>query len=172
MITPQHAQTMARYNRWQNRSLYREAGKLSDDDRKSPRGAFFGSVHATLSHLLFGDQVWMHRFGHPDKPRAKSIPDSVHAYPDWAELTAARAAFDEVIIAWADGLDPAWLAGALTWTPPALGTPLTKPRWLLVTHLFNHQTHHRGQVHCLLTGFGMKPDDTDLPLMSAVSGEC
>ena len=101
----------------------------------------------------------MHRFGHPETPRATSIPASVDAYPDWSELAAARVAFDETIVGWADRLDAAWLAGELTWTPPALGTPMTKPRWLLVTHMFNHQTH------CLLTRFGMKPDDTDLPLL-------
>ena len=170
MITPTHAQAMARYNRWQNRSLYREAGKLDDAQRRQMRGAFFGSIHATLSHLLFGDQVWMHRFGYPDKPRAGSIPDSVAAYPDWNELAAARVEFDEAIITWADRLDAGWLDGVLTWVPPALGTPLTRPRWLLVTHMFNHQTHHRGQVHCLLTAFGMKPDDTDLPLLGALAG--
>lgn len=165
MITPAYAQTMARYNRWQNRSLFREAGKLTEAQRHERRGAFFGSVHATLSHLLFGDQIWLHRFGHPEPPRAKSIPDSVSAYPEWTALTTARVAFDETIIAWADRLEPEWLAGDLTWTPPALGVAMTKPRRLLVAHLFNHQTHHRGQVHCLLTGFGMKPDDTDLPLL-------
>lgn len=159
---------MARYNRWQNRSLYREAGKLSDAQRRENRGAFFGSVHATLSHLLFGDQVWLHRFGHPVPPRARSIPDSVNAYPDWAELAAERVAFDEVIIAWADRLDQSWLERDFTWTPPALGRPMTRPHWLLVAHLFNHQTHHRGQVHCMLTSLGMKPDDTDLHLMDAL----
>jgi uncharacterized damage-inducible protein DinB len=92
----------------------------------------------------------------------------VSAYPDWTELAAARVAFDEVIIAWADRLDPDWLGGEQTWVPAALGTELTRPRWVLVTHMFNHQTHHRGQVHCLLTAFGMKPDDTDLPLMGAL----
>lgn len=169
MISPAYAQQMARYNRWQNRSLYREAGRLSDSQRNEMRGAFFGSVHGTLSHLLFGDQVWMYRFGHPEKPRASSISTSVGAYRDWSELAAARAAFDETIIAWADRLDAEWLANDLSWTPPALGTPLTKPHWLLVTHMFNHQTHHRGQVHCLLTGLGMKPDDTDLPLLEALT---
>ena len=165
MITVGHAQTMARYNRWPHRSLYREADTLTDAARKAPRGAFFGSIHATLSHLMFGDQVWMHRFTGETKPRAKSIPDSVSAYPDWAELARERVAFDEAIIGWADRLDPGWLDGELTWVPPALGREITRPRWLLVTHMFNHQTHHRGQVHCMLTGLGLKPDDTDLPLM-------
>ena len=165
MITVDYAHTMARYNRWQNRSLYREADRLSDDQRKVPRGAFFGSIHATLSHLLYGDQIWIHRFGGAGKPRAASIKDSVSAYPDWHELKREREAFDEVIIGWADALDPAWLDGSLTWIPPALGTEITRSRRLLVTHVFNHQTHHRGQVHCLLTGLGMRPDDTDLHLL-------
>ena len=68
MIAIEHACAMARYNRWPNRSIYREAGRLTDAQRNERRGAFFGSVHATLSHLLFGDQAWMHRFGHPANP--------------------------------------------------------------------------------------------------------
>jgi uncharacterized damage-inducible protein DinB len=165
MITPAHAQAMASYNRWQNRSLYREAGRLDDAQRKEARGAFFGSIHATLSHLLFGDQIWLHRFGRPSMPRARSIPESLTAYPDWSELEAARVAFDEVIIGWAAGLDEEWLAAEMTWKPAALDVMLTKPRWLLVAHMFNHQTHHRGQVHCLLTQAGIKPGDTDLPFL-------
>lgn len=168
MITVAHAQAMARYNRWQNRSLYREADRLGDAERKASRGAFFGSIHATLSHILFGDQVWMFRFTGTDCRRAKSIPDSVSAYPDWEELKRERADFDETIIAWADALDPKWLEGELRWTPPALSRELVKPNWLLVTHMFNHQTHHRGQVHCMLTSLGLKPDDTDLHLMGEV----
>ena len=165
MITVDYARTMARYNRWQNGSLYREAARLTDDERKLPRGAFFGSIHATLSHLLYGDQVWMSRFNAAPKPRASSIKDSVAAYPDWVELSDARGRLDEAIVAWADALDPAWLDGELTWAPPALGSRITRKRGLLVAHMFNHQAHHRGQVHCMLTGFGMTPDDTDLPLM-------
>lgn len=167
MITVDYARSMASYNRWQNRSLYREADKLTDTQRKEPRGAFFGSVHATLSHILFGDQVWMYRFTGVDKPRAKSIPDSVFAYPVWNELKQARNDFDDRIIGWANTLEPTWLEGELTWIPPAIGREISKPRWLLVAHLFNHQTHHRGQVHCMLTGLGLKPDDTDLPLLPA-----
>lgn len=168
MISVQHIQTLARYNRWQNRSIYREAGRLSEAQRTEKRGAFFGSIHATLSHLMFGDQAWMHRFGHPEKPRARSIPESVSAYPDWNELAVTRAAFDETIVGWAELLDPAWLQGELTWVPIAIGKPVTQPHWMLATHMFNHQTHHRGQVHCMLTALGMKPDDTDLPLLGTL----
>ena len=77
MITPDYARAMAAYNRWQNRSLYREADALTDAERKQPCGAFFGSIHGTLSHLLFGDQVWMHRFAGTPAPKVKSIAESV-----------------------------------------------------------------------------------------------
>jgi uncharacterized damage-inducible protein DinB len=164
MITPAHAQTMARYNRWQNRSLYGAADRLPDVERKRARGAFFESIHGTLSHIYFADQIWMHRFtGTIPAPQIKSIAESATAMADWAELKAARVAFDEVIISWADGLKQSDLDGDLTWSSGVQARDVTKRRWLLVTHMFNHQTHHRGQVHCLLTQNGLKMEDTDLP---------
>ena len=164
MITPAHAQAMARYNRWQNRSLYGAADRLPDSERKRSRGAFFGSIHGTLSHLYFGDQIWMYRFtGTTPQPIAKSIAELATAMPDWGELKAARSAFDEVIIGWADAMKQADLDGDLAWHSATMGREISRPRWLLVTHFFNHQTHHRGQVHCLLTQNGLKMDDTDLP---------
>jgi len=163
MITPAFVRTMAGYNRWQNRNLYGAADTLSDATRKEPRGAFFGSIHATLNHLLFGDQMWMSRFAGTPRPKAAGIPDSVAMYESWEELKRERAAFDEVIIAWAETLDPAWLEGDLTWYSGASKREVTKPKALLVAHMFNHQTHHRGQVHCMLTQCGARPGDTDLP---------
>jgi uncharacterized damage-inducible protein DinB len=165
MITPAYVRVMAAYNRWQNRSLYGAADGLSDEQRKAPRGAFFGSIHATLNHLLWGDQTWMSRLAGTPTPKAKSIKDSVAQYESWAELKAARAAFDETIIGWAEGLDAAALEGDLSWFSGAAGREITKPKALLIAHLFNHQTHHRGQVHCMLTQCGVKPGDTDLPIM-------
>ena len=73
MITPAYAGTMARYNRWQNESLYREALKLSDEERQRDRGAFFGSIHGTLNHLFWGDSLWLSRFGGGEKPRTASV---------------------------------------------------------------------------------------------------
>jgi uncharacterized damage-inducible protein DinB len=167
MITPAHAQLMARYNRWQNQSLYGCAAQLSDAQRQEQRGAFFGSIHGTLSHLLFGDQAWMSRFTGDEafKPTATSIAASATAIADWADLRQQRVALDDAIIRWADALTPAALDGDLTWRPMSGGNANTRPRWLLVTHMFNHQTHHRGQVHGLLTAFGQKPDVTDIPFM-------
>jgi len=163
MITPGHVRAMAEYNRWQNENLYGAAEGLDDRARKAPRGAWFGSIHATLNHILYGDQIWMSRFAGTPKPKASSIPDSVGMYEAWGDLKRERTAFDQVIIEWADRLDPAGLAGDLTWLSGAVGRELTSPRWLLVTHMFNHQTHHRGQVHCMLTQAGVRPGSTDLP---------
>lgn len=167
MITPEFVRTMARYNRWQNRSLYGAADTLSDAQRKANRGAFFGSIHGTLSHLIFGDGLWMSRFTGDEtlRPKAQSVPEMLGAYPDWEVLKAARIAFDERIIAWADRSTEADVDGDLTWYSGLAKAERTRPRGLLIAHMFNHQTHHRGQVHCMLTAAGAKPDDTDLMIM-------
>jgi uncharacterized damage-inducible protein DinB len=165
MIDRAYVQRMARYNRWQNENLYGVADRLSDDERRRERGAFFGSIHKTLSHLLWADNIQMSRFT-ADVPRPEGgIKESPALYPDWDELKRKRAAFDRTIIDWADTIDPAWLAADLTYFSGSIGRELTRPRWLMVTHLFNHATHHRGQVHCMLTQAGVKPSDTDLPFM-------
>ncbi len=165
MITTAHTQLMARYNRWQNQNLYAGADRLPDSERRRDQAAFFGSIHGTLCHLVFGDQAWMHRFAGTPAPQAKTIAESATAIADWDELKRTRVAFDETIVRWADTLDPAWLEGDLTWYSGAMSRNVTKPKWELVTHMFNHQTHHRGQVHCMLTQAGVKPGDTDIPFM-------
>ena len=104
----------------------------------------------------------MSRFANTPKPKV-GIPQSVGQFEDWDDLRRERRAFDSVIIDWAATLDPSWLEGDLTWYSGAAGREVTKPKWLLVTHLFNHQTHHRGQVHCMLTQCGVRPGVTDLP---------
>lgn len=169
MIGTEHVRLMARYNAWQNKSIFGAADTLTDEARKQQRGAFFGSIHGTLSHLLFGDQIWMHRFAGSPAPRATTIAESVSAMPDWAELRRERFAFDATIETWAETLDPAWLNGELSWYSGAMKRDITRPRWMLVTHMFNHQTHHRGQVHCMLTQAGAKPDDTDIPFMPGLA---
>lgn len=166
MITPAYAHTMARYNRWQNRSIYAAAATLTDEARRQDRGAFFGSIHATLNHLLWADQIWMHRFAGTPRPAPESIKDSVAYYEAWDALERERRAFDEVIVDWARWIDLAWLAGDLTYFSGAAGRKLTRPAALVVTHMFNHQTHHRGQVHAMLTAAGAKPGATDLPMMA------
>lgn len=84
----------------------------------------------------------------------------------WEALKPARNALDHRIAEWAAALSEDELAGALTWHSGAIGRTLTRPRSELVVHFFNHQTHHRGQVHALLTSFGARPDDTDIAFMT------
>ena len=164
MIDAAYIQRMARYNRWQNDNLYGVADRLPDDDRRRDRGAFFGSIHKTLNHLLWGDTAWMSRF--TDVPKSVStIRESTTLFDAWDDLKRGRTAMDAKILAWADTVDPAWLATDYTWFSAAAQHEVTKPVWQLVTHMFNHQTHHRGQVHAMLTQAGGKPSDTDLFLM-------
>lgn len=164
MISADHVRLMARYNAWQNRSLYREADALGEAARRQERGAFFGSVHGTLSHLMWGDQMWMHRFDGMPKPQG-GIKDSPALYADWAALKLARASFDDAICAWAERVHATWLANSTRWFSGAMGRDLTRPNWQLVTHFFNHQTHYWGQIHAMITAVGGRPDDTDLIFM-------
>jgi uncharacterized damage-inducible protein DinB len=164
MIDPAYVRRMARYNRWQNQNLIGVADRLSDEERRRERGAFFGSIHNTLSHLMWADQIWMSRL--TDMPAPKGgILESLSLYPEWELLRNDRTALDGRIISWADGLDEAALAGDLTWHSAVAKREVGKPTWLLVTHMFNHQTHHRGQVHCMLTQAGGEPHDTNLVFM-------
>ncbi len=163
MISRAYIDTMADYNRWQNDSLYGAASNLSDEERRADRGAFFGSIHATLSHLLWGDKIWLNRFGANAPARQSSIAASIDEGTDWEEMKQERQALDQKIIEWAQCVDEASLGGDLTWYSGAVGREVSRSLGLLITHFFNHQTHHRGQVHAMLTAAGQKPDDTDLP---------
>jgi uncharacterized damage-inducible protein DinB len=164
MIIPSFATTMARYNQWQNGNLYAAADTLPDEARRRDRGAFFKSIHGTLSHLLWADSLWMSRIaGDPDPGVALAASSSFCT--DWRELRLRRAAMDERLIAWADSLDAAALDGDLCWRSNATKARLTRPLALIVVHMFNHQTHHRGQAHAMLTAAGARPSDTDLVFM-------
>jgi uncharacterized damage-inducible protein DinB len=164
MIGKAYIQKMSLYNRWQNESLYGAAAGLSEAARKQERGAFFGSIHGTLNHLVWGDRAWLYRFGAGPKVSV-GIKESTGLYPDWNELKRERETLDRTIVDWAGALDEKWVDGDLTWFSGAMQREMTMPKWLLVTHFFNHQTHHRGQVHGMLTQAGAKPGDTDLPFM-------
>lgn len=166
MITPDYARTMAAYNAWQNRSLYAAAATLSDEERRRDRGAFWKSIHGTLNHLLWADRIWMSRFDGWEKP-AFAISDSARMIDPFEALHAARVEADARIAEWAGRLTPDALAGDLTYYSGAWGREVTRPWAVLVTHMFNHQTHHRGQAHALLTAAGAVPEATDLPWMPA-----
>ncbi|MCB2106968.1 MAG: damage-inducible protein DinB, partial [Rhodobacteraceae bacterium] len=142
LVTPAYMHTMAAYNAAMNRRLYDAAARLSAQDRVKDRGAFWGSIHRTLAHILWGDQTWMSRFDGWPKPAA-AMQDGPDAYPDFAELTRVRADADTRIIEWANRVTPAWLAEDLVWFSGAAQREIRMNKSLLVTHFFNHQTHHR-----------------------------
>ena len=161
MITPAYVRTMAAYNAEMNRRLYEAADRLSEAERRRDRAGFWHSIHGTLTHILWGDGQWMSRFDNWTRP-ATPIKESDHFIEDWAELCAARDKADADIARWAEKVDDAWLDVDLTWFSGAIQREVTAPKRFLVAHFFNHQTHHRGQVHAMLTAAGEKTDDTDL----------
>lgn len=163
MISVQYAETMSRYGAWQNENLALAADGLTDPVRRLNRGAFFGSIFATMNHLLWADRIWMSRFADTEPPRMTSIAASIDETDDWQTYRPARKAMDKTISDWTTSLAPDWLAGDLTWWSGAAGREMTRSKPLVLMHFFNHGTHHRGQVHAMLTGAGVAVADTDLP---------
>ncbi|MEM1237748.1 MAG: DinB family protein [Pseudomonadota bacterium] len=156
---------MARYNAWQNGSLVAAAGTLSDAARWLDRGAFFGSIARTFNHLYWDDALWLARFQGDERPE-DHVPVSLDHPAEWPEFKALRFARDAEITAWAAGLSDADLQGDLHFYPGGGAMRVSKPRALCAMHLFNHQTHHRGQIHAMLTAAGAEPEPTDLPMLT------
>lgn len=154
-----HYQMLADYNRWANEQVYAACAALTDADYRTDKGAFFGSAHRTLNHILAADRIWLKRFsGTGDAPTSL---DAV-LYDDLDGLRAARVVDDRRIIDWIDGLTAQALAGLVSYTPITVATPITQALSPLLAHVFNHQTHHRGQVHTILTALGQPSLALDL----------
>jgi uncharacterized damage-inducible protein DinB len=162
-VRPAYVRRMAAYNAEMNRRLYAAAGRLALAERARDRGAFWRSIQGTLAHILWGDRMWMARFDGWPKPEA-AIRASADA-ADFDALAAARTEADTKILAWAERVTDAWLAEDLTWFSAAATREFRMQRALLVMHFFNHQTHHRGQAHAMLTAAGEETGDTDLFLV-------
>ncbi|MEM1151228.1 MAG: DinB family protein [Pseudomonadota bacterium] len=168
MITTEHVRTMARYNRWQNKSMVRAAGTLPHESLVEDKGAFWGSILRTLNHILWADRIWMARFEGLERPPL-SMQEGSEAFATLPEYQAERVAYDDHIMTWAGTITDQWLLSGLSWFSGAAGSDMTMPCGLCVTHFFNHQTHHRGQVHAMLTAAGAQTGDTDLFLMRGLS---
>lgn len=153
-----HFEILSRYNRWMNENLYRVCAEIPDEERKADRGAFFRSIHGTLNHLLLADRRWLGWF--LDQPFLIRALDQ-ELYGDFAELRSERRKTDAEIEAWVGSLTEDRLAQSLTITTLA-GAELTYPLWFALDHLFNHQTHHRGQITTLIFQLGYDTDPTDL----------
>jgi uncharacterized damage-inducible protein DinB len=153
-----HFQLLARYNRLANERLYAACGRLSEAERRAARPAFFTSIHGTLNHILLGDRIWLGRFTGEEMP---STGLDAILYEDFDDLRAARAAEDARLEDFTAGLDEAFLQGTIRYVNNA-GDLHEDPCELLLAHLFNHQTHHRGQVHDLLSQTEVAPPSLDL----------
>ena len=169
LVSPAFVRTMAAYNAEMSRRLYSAAERIPDPARRELRGAFWGSLYGTLCHLLWGDQMWMSRFDAQPKPTIIQ-KQSATLVENFDELRRLRADTDAKIAVWAGRVTEAWLAEDETWFSSSVQKELRSPRSFLVTHFFNHQTHHRGQAHALITACGEKTGDTDLFLVVDPAG--
>ena len=149
---------LVRYNALANRRLYEACACLSDAERKKRRPAFFGSIHGTLNHLMVGDRIWLARFSGEEVPSTNL--DAI-LYEDFGELREAREEEDSRIEAFAAGIDERFLKGTIRYVNNE-GRTLEDPVELLAAHFFNHQTHHRGQVHDMFTQTEVPPPVLDL----------
>jgi uncharacterized damage-inducible protein DinB len=155
---------MAAYNAEMNRRLYAASARITDAERRKERGVFWGSLHGTLCHLLWADQTWMSRFDNWPQ-QAVAQKQSAALVDTFDELQRQRVEADAKISDWAARVSEAWLAQDLVWFSQSANKELRMPRGLCVTHFFNHQTHHRGHAHAIVTACGEKTGDTDLFLV-------
>lgn len=154
-----HFVTFAAYNAWANRRLYDACAEMSDEDRRAEAGAFFGSLHATLGHLVIADRIWLYRFtGAGPAPTALTSGDEI----GFDELRADRTATDARIADYVAGLSERDIERAISYTTITLPEPITQPLGSALAHMFNHQTHHRGQCHHMLTAAGHEAPPLDL----------
>lgn len=165
MMSPEWLGALARYNRWMNGKLYALAATMSDETRRRDCGAFFKSIHGTFNHLLLADKVWLARFTGATVADGFLGPDGIRSldqelYVDFENLRRARVNTDDEITAWVAGLTAERLAAPLAFM--RRGQRQECPLWWAVAHVFNHQTHHRGQVTTLFTQQGYDPGVTDL----------
>jgi uncharacterized damage-inducible protein DinB len=162
-----HWQMFAAYNAWANERVFTAAARLSDADYRADKGAFFKSVHGTLNHLLVGDLVWMQRF-----TGEGAVPPRLDAilHDTLASLHDARRGEDKRIIAYIDGLDEAALAGTIRYRPITASGEFEQQLGAALAHWFNHQTHHRGQAHALLTSLTGEAPSLDLLVFQREAG--
>jgi uncharacterized damage-inducible protein DinB len=162
---------LAQYNTWMNRSIYDTCATLSDEERKRDLHAFFGSIHRTLNHLLLTDRVQLGRFVGAERTRSFDVdgrPIEIRSldqelYADFATLRREREKTDAAIESWTSAeITPEFLARDMIYDAMSAAGRYRVPTWIAVTHFFNHQTHHRGQITTLLSQLGRDPGVTDL----------
>ncbi|WP_299924849.1 DinB family protein [uncultured Pelagimonas sp.] len=165
MIDPEYVRTFAQYNEWQNTQLLKTMRGLNQEVLFQERGAYFGSIFATANHVLWSDQLWMSRFAGFPAPTANYAKgtEMSSSLEDWA---IQRFRLDQAICDWSNRIKAVDLTGELSWFSVVNQREYTRSKGLCVVHMFNHQTHHRGQLHVMLTAVGCEGATSDLTFMS------
>lgn len=150
---------MARYNAWINERIYGAATELDDEAYRRDRGAYFGSIHHTLNHILVVDRLFAARLSErtPDIASLDQI-----LYDEFDALRGARRTEDDRLIAMVGEWDGSALQAPIRFKRILGGGTHEMRRDHMLLTLFNHQTHHRGQVHCMLTQAGIDPPPIDV----------
>lgn len=167
MSLHEHCRMMAGYNAWANATLYAACAKVSDADYKADQGAFFRSLHGVLNHILLTDRIWGARFNGRTAP---SWTLDTILFDDFGALRVAREVEDGKLVDFVARLDEEQLAADFRWTRKADGMQVAQPLWAALAHLFNHQTHHRGQAHDVLSRLGHEAPSLDLVIYQRESG--
>lgn len=155
----QHFRMFAAYNKWANGQLYDAAADLTPEELVRDMGAFFRSLLGTLNHLLVADRIWMKRF--TGEGQAPNKLDTI-LFTDFGKLRAAREAEDKRIAEYIEGLTEKAFAGRFTYMTVTDMRTVSQRLAPALAHLFNHQTHHRGQAHAILTSLGRPSAELDL----------
>jgi DHA1 family bicyclomycin/chloramphenicol resistance-like MFS transporter len=160
MITPGYVTEMAAYTRWQNDTVYQICDEIGPEERQRKRGMFFGSIHHTLDHIC---KVNRTIFTFLDGKMPERTPSDQIVWPDWEDLKETRLMQDDALSTGGRDWIESWLAERVTMQTAEPDDPPMPPRWVMVTQIFNHQTHHRSQVTSALHGMGIKYGNTDIP---------
>ncbi|MGH1413102.1 MAG: DinB family protein [Pelagimonas sp.] len=164
MIGAEYVREMARYNSWQNNQLIPILRGLNDEVLNQERGAYFGSILATANHILWSDQLWMSRFANVEAPAA-NFAKGTEMTASLQEWEIQRFRTDSAINRWAKHIKSIDLTGYLNWFSVVNHREYSKPIGVCIMHMFNHQTHHRGQLHVMLTSVGCQGAVTDVTFM-------
>ncbi|HWA43278.1 MAG TPA: DinB family protein [Hypericibacter adhaerens] len=163
-----HFPLMARFNAWVNNQLYDKVAVLDDAAYRADAGIFFGSIHRTLNHLLVVDRLWIGRVTGTDRG-IRSLDQLLH--DDFAALRAAREAEDQGLIELVDGMTEEQIEAMVRFSTIKRDRHFEARVRDLLSGLFNHQTHHRGQIFAVLQQRGLAMPDVDLAFFLPVVGE-
>lgn len=154
----QHLTLMSSYHQWVYKTLFDALEAVDDEAYYAESGLFFGSIHGTLNHLLLAELVWFHRL-HGRTMEITGLDQELYT-----ERQALQEALLEQAQAWSEllaSLPPEQLGATFSYTNTR-GEPLSGVRWKILTHIFNHGTHHRGQITAAMTHLGLPGPALDL----------